>query len=52
MLAKSRKILNEQVPQSMEGLRVQFSSQVLNKKSKSIANLLIMCYNKYITHGM
>lgn len=48
MLAKSRKILNKQVPQSMAGLRVQFSSQVLNKKSKSIANLLIMCYNKYI----
>lgn len=48
MLAKPRKILNEQVPQSMAGLRVQLSSQVLNKKSKSIAKLLIMCYNKYI----
>lgn len=52
MLAKARKSLNEQVPQSMAGLRVQISSQVLNKKSKSIENFLIMCYNKYITHGM
>lgn len=48
MLAKSRKILNEQVPQSMAGLRVQFSSQVLKFKKRHIIRSYVESSNQHL----